>query len=202
MIAARGMRIAALGVAMFFAGCGDKSDGATGLPQAAEVRISAPASELFVGQTIQLTAVALDASGADLAAGDPIWSSSDANVARVTDTGLLTALSVGSVTLSAALGGKTARMTVAVEELPSYDVTVNVSSTFAPATISVRQYGTVRFVFAGTQQNVTFSTAFPGAPANIPNTSTGTINRQFTSIGDFRYESSITAGLAGFIKVR
>jgi plastocyanin len=93
-------------------------------------------------------------------------------------------------------------MNVSVEELPGYEVTVQVTSAFAPAIVSVRQGGTVRFVFSGVQQNITFSTAFPGAPTNIPNTATGTVNRQFGTVGDFRYESTVSAGLAGVVRVR
>jgi trimeric autotransporter adhesin len=203
VIAPRGIRVATLGLMLFAASCGSNSgDGATGLPLAAEVKISAPATELFVGQSVQLSAVALDASGNDVAAGDPVWSSSNETVARVSETGLLTALAAGSVSLRAALGGKTANMNVTVEDLPGYNVTVQVTSLFAPATVTIRQFGTVSFVFNGTQQNVTFSTAFPGAPTNIANTSMGTVNRQFNTVGDFRFESTVTAGLAGFVKVR
>jgi plastocyanin len=112
------------------------------------------------------------------------------------------AMAPGSATLEASIAGKSASVKVTVEDLPGYDVTVNVTSTFAPATVSVRRFGTVRFVFAGIQQNITFSTAFPGAPANIPNTLTGTVSRSFGTVGDFRYESTASAGLAGLVKVR
>ncbi len=204
MSARRGMSALALGAMLLVAGCGgDAGDGGpTGLPKPADVRISAPATELFVGQSVQLTATALDAAGADLAAGEASWSTTNAAVATVSETGLLIAMAPGSATMKATIAGKTASMGVTVEELPGYDVTVQVTSTFAPATIAVRQYGTVRFVFSGVQQNITFSTAFPGAPANVPNTTTGTVNRQFGTVGDFRYESSVSAGLAGIVRVR
>lgn len=204
MIARRGVSALALGAMLLAAGCGgDAGDGGpTGLPKPADVRISAPATELFVGQSVQLTATALDAAGADLAAGDASWSSTNAAVATVSETGLLIAMAPGSATMKATIAGKTASMGVTVEELPGYDVTVQVTSTFAPAAIAVRQYGTVKFVFSGVQQNITFSTAFPGAPANVPNTTTGTVGRQFGTVGDFRYESSVSAGLAGIVRVR
>ncbi len=204
MIARREFRVAALGVMLLVAGCGgDAADGGpTGLPKPANVRIAAPATELFVGQSVQLSAIALDASGADLAAGDASWSSSNSSVATISETGLLIAMTPGSATMRATIAGKSASMNVTVEELPGYDVTVQVTSAFAPATVAVRQYGNVRFVFSGINQNVTFSTAFPGAPANIPNTTTGTVTRQFGTVGDFRYESTVSAGLAGIVRVR
>jgi hypothetical protein len=79
---------------------------------------------------------------------------------------------------------------------------VQVTSTFAPASIIIRQFGNVRFVFNGINQDVTFSTAFPGAPSNIPATTTGTISRQFNTVGDFVFTSSVSAGLVGVVKVR
>jgi uncharacterized protein YjdB len=205
MIARRAASSVALAMALLVSACsGGSSDGPTGNsgPTPASVRISAPATELFVGQSIQLSAQALDEMGGDLATDDPVWTSSNETVARISDTGLLNAMGIGSVTLTATINGKSATMSVTVEELPGYDVTVQVTNSFAPATISIRQYGTVRFVFNGVQQNVTFSTAFPGAPTNVPNTSTGTVNRQFNTVGDFRYESSVNPGVAGFVRVR
>lgn len=204
MIARRGIRMAVLGAMLLAAGCGDAAGdgGPTGVPKPADVRITAPSTELFVGQSIQLSATALDGAGAEVAAGDPSWTSSNPTVAQISETGLLMAMTPGSATLRATIAGKTSSMGVTVEELPGYDVTVQVTSTFAPATVSVRQYGNVRFVFSGINQNITFSTAFPGAPANIPNTTTGTVTRQFGTVGDFRYESSVSAGLAGIVRVR
>lgn len=194
---------AALAMSLVLTGCGSGSDGGTtGLPAPASVRISAPATELYVGQSVQLSAAALDADGSELAAGDPVWSTSDANVAQISESGLLMAMAPGSATLEASIAGKRASINVTVEALPGYDVTVQVTSAFVPATVTVRRGGTVRFVFSGIQQNITFSTAFPGAPANIPNTVTGTISRNFGTVGDFRYESTVSAGLAGFVKVR
>ncbi len=193
----------ALAMSLFLAGCGSGSDGGTtGLPAPASVRISAPATELYVGQSVQLSAAALDADGSELAAGDPVWSTSDADVAQISESGLLLAMAPGSATLEASIAGKRASIKVTVEALPGYDVTVQVTSAFVPATVTVRRGGTVRFVFSGIQQNITFSTAFPGAPANIPNTVTGTISRGFGTVGDFRYESTVSPGLAGFVKVR
>ncbi len=203
-MAARGLRLAALAAALAVSGCGseDGGEGVAGLPRPADVRITAPATELFVGQSVQLQATALDAGGNDLAAGETTWTSNNPTVATVSETGLLIAMVPGSAVMRATIAGKSATMGVTVEELPGYNVTVQVTSTFAPATVSVRQGGTVRFAFSGVNQNVTFSTAFPGAPSNIPNTATGNVDRRFDTVGDFRYESTVSAGLAGIVRVR
>jgi plastocyanin len=203
VIALRAVRAVALGASLLLAACGsDASEPTGGLPVPAQVRITTPSSELFVGQSIQLTATALDESGADLAAGEPRWTSSNPTVAAISETGLVDAMSPGSATLRVTMAGRSATVGVTVQELPGFNVTVQVTAQFAPATIYIRQGGTVRFAFTGIQQNVTFGRAFPGAPTDIPNTTTGNVDRRFDTVGDFRYESSVSAGLAGVVRVR
>jgi plastocyanin len=203
VIAPRAVRTLALGASLLLAACGrDASDPTGGLPVPAQVRITTPSTELFVGQSIQLTATALDESGSDMAAGEPRWVSTNPSVVVISETGLLDARSPGSATLRVTMAGRSATVGVTVTELPGYDVTVQVTAQFLPATIYIRQGGTVRFAFNGIQQNVTFGRAFPGAPADIPNSTTGTVVRQFNTVGDFRYESSVSAGLAGVVRVR
>ena len=138
MSATSTFRVAALGMLWLLAGCGGDAGNPTGLPTPAQVRIIAPATELFVGQAVQLTATALDGSGADVAAGEPTWSSSNSAVAQISETGLLNAMSPGSATLRATIAGKSATVGVTVEPLPGYDVTVQVTSQFTPALITIR----------------------------------------------------------------
>jgi hypothetical protein len=197
------VRAGVLALSLSIAACGGGSDdGPSGLPKPAQVSITTQIAELFVGQSLQLSATALDASGAEMAAGDATWSSANPAIAQVTETGMLMAMAPGPVTLRATIAGVSATVNVTVEALPPYDVTIQVAGTFAPASFAVRRSGTVRFVFSGMQQNITFSRAFAGAPADVPNTSTGTVTRQFNTVGDFRFESTITPGLAGFVRVR
>lgn len=199
----RAFRAGVLALILSGAACsGGSDDGPSGLPKPAQVSIATKIDELFVGQSLQLSATALDASGAEMAAGDATWSSTNASIAQVTETGMLMALAPGPVTLRASIAGVSATVNVTVEALPPYDVTIQVTNTFAPASFAVRRFGNVRFVFSGTQQNITFSRAFAGAPTDVPSTSTGTVSRQFNTVGDFRFESTLTPGLAGFVRVR
>lgn len=192
-----------LGCAIAIAACGGGGgDGPTGLPTPASVTITTQLTELFVGQSLQLSAQALDAAGLEIAAGDAAWTSSSASVVQVTETGMLSAMAPGTATLTVTIAGKSASVPLTVEALPLYDVTIQVGAAFAPASFTVRRGGTVRFAFSGTAQNVTFSRAFAGAPTDIPSTTTGTVNRQFGTIGDFRFESTVTPGMAGFVRVR
>jgi plastocyanin len=197
------VRAALLACAVAASGCGGGGgDGPSGLPTPASVTITTQLTELFVGQSLQLIAQALDDAGVEIAAGDASWTSNSTSVVQVSETGMLLAMAPGTATLTVTIAGKSASLQVTVEALPPYDITIQVGSTFAPASFTVRRGGTVRFTFSGTSQNVTFSRAFAGAPTDIPATTTGTVNRQFGTIGDYRFESTVTPGMAGFVRVR
>jgi hypothetical protein len=72
---------------------------------------------LDIGQTLQLTATPRDSAGA-AAAGWPVsWTSSDSATARVSAAGLVTALAAGTVSISAAAGGRTGTAAVLVRPL-------------------------------------------------------------------------------------
>jgi glucose/arabinose dehydrogenase len=71
-----------------------------------------------VGQTVQLTATALDAGGAEVAGGTFEWSTADATVASVSPTGLVTGLAEGQVEIHAITEGVTGSLTIAVETPP------------------------------------------------------------------------------------
>jgi len=67
-----------------------------------------------IGETVQLAAVARDANGQPITAATFAWTTSDATIATVDDTGLVTALLAGVVTINATSGSATGSATVAV----------------------------------------------------------------------------------------
>ncbi len=75
-------------------------------PSVASVQVT-PASGTLVslGETLQLSATARDASGNAITGKTFTWSSSDANVATVNPSGLVTAVANGSVTITASTDG-------------------------------------------------------------------------------------------------
>lgn len=89
---------------------------------------------LLVGATAQLTAVARDAAGAILERRIN-WSSSDAAVARVSSSGLVTAVSSGVVAITATAGGESAVIGIAVR------VAVPVPPSTAPAPVTTTLLG-------------------------------------------------------------
>ena len=97
----------------------------------ASVAISPPSAELAVADTLTLSAVARDASGAALADRETVWASSDEAVAQVSSEGLVTALHEGTVTISATVDGFPAWATVNVRNA----LTIT-DSTLSPGIVS------------------------------------------------------------------
>ena len=67
-----------------------------------------------IGQTVQFSATVRDRQGGSVPGVDVMWSSSDASIANVTQSGLVTALRNGAVTIRAAASGLEGRATVTV----------------------------------------------------------------------------------------
>lgn len=84
-------------------------------PAAQTVIITPWDDTLAVASTVQLDAAVLDADGAPVVAPDPIsWTSSDPGIASVSQTGEVTGLSPGTVTIVATSSGSAGEATVAV----------------------------------------------------------------------------------------
>ena len=102
--------------------CG--SDGGGGIvdpgddddPAVATVQVSAPAGQIVPGQTKQLTVTLRDAAGTELIGRTVAYSSSSEAVARVSETGLVTAVAPGQATITATSETRTATITVVVRE--------------------------------------------------------------------------------------
>ena len=91
-------------------------DGGTTTPTpVASVEVS-PSGEtvIEVGQTVQLSATTKDSAGNVLTGRTVTWSSSDGSVARVSETGLVTGMGVGSATITATSEGKSGTASVMV----------------------------------------------------------------------------------------
>lgn len=79
------------------------------------VELNKESAEIFVGETVQLSATVLPADVADLTVS---WSSSDPDVASVDDSGLVAGLSAGETLITAVAGGVTAECSITVKEIP------------------------------------------------------------------------------------
>ncbi len=114
----------------------------TPTPVAAVAMADAPAT-MTVGETRQLRAVPQDQRGAPLAGRAVRWSSGNTTVARVSVSGVVSALSPGSVIVTATSEGRAASVSILVVEEPVARVTV------APANPAALEVGeSVRLVAA------------------------------------------------------
>ena len=151
----------------------------------ASVSVTASATSIEPGATAQLTATAKNAAGVSLP-GTATWKSSNQNIATVSSTGLVTGIAEGNATITATISGVDGTRGIAVGTItPVGDVLVEASGlTFNPTQVDITAGGQVTWSFNG-EHNVQFTTG--GAPANIPNTSTGSVSRTFNAAGSFQY---------------
>ena len=93
-------------------------DGTTDPPPVASVVVTPGATTLLsLGETVQLTASARDASGNAVSGKSFTWTSSDQAIATVSGTGLVTAVTNGSVTITATADGFNGTATVLVDQV-------------------------------------------------------------------------------------
>lgn len=130
-----GRRIFQLGVAvlLILVGCGETptdpsqnsspDDSPPSLPESEEpvavahVSITPSSAAFGLGLTIRLTATAYDAAGHSLKDRSIHWASSDTEVATVSESGLVTGVSAGSVIISALCEDHEAEATIAVRRV-------------------------------------------------------------------------------------
>jgi Bacterial surface proteins containing Ig-like domains len=124
----------ALGTVRIAASSSGKSGVATIVvipPPVASVRVSPTSAAIKVGETVHLIADPLDASGNVLTGRTINWSSSDASVATVDNTGLVKGLTEGTATITATSEGKSGTAGIAVASA------VGASITVAPTSVTV-----------------------------------------------------------------
>jgi len=122
------------------------------------VTVSTPSTSVSVGSTLQATAALLDAN--NVVVQRPVtWSSGTPAVATVSQTGLITALSAGSVTISASSEGKTGSVVITVLGTPTLSV-VSFSPTSASTNVSIESVVQVTF-----SENINAATVTAGTVA-------------------------------------
>jgi len=91
----------------------------------ASVAVSPATANVFVGATTQLSAVTKDAAGSVLSGRVISWTSSNAAIATVSATGLVTGVAAGAATITATSEGKSGTASVTVANVPVASVTVS-----------------------------------------------------------------------------
>ena len=97
----------------------------------ASVTVSPAAATVTVGTTTQLTATPKDANGTALSGRAVTWATSNAAIATVSASGLVTGVAAGSATITATSEGQSGTSAITVTNVPVASVTVS------PATASV-----------------------------------------------------------------
>jgi plastocyanin len=122
-------------------------------------------------------------------------------VATVTSSGVVTAVIPGTADITATISGKSATARVTVTSAAT-KVTVNMPGlSFTPFRATLKQGGTVDYVFPAQAHNVIFERV-PGAPNDIPGqVSNQTISRQFNTVRVYRYSCSLHPGMDGEVNV-
>src|SRR5207248_314481 len=100
----------------------------------ASVSVAPATATVTTGGTQHLAATLKDASGNGLTGRSVAWTSSNAAVATIGGSGLVTAIAAGSATITAASGGKSGTATITGTtysfELVAYRGTLNVNAVF------------------------------------------------------------------------
>src|SRR5205823_232592 len=94
----------------------------------ASVSVSPASASLQTGQTVQLTATPKDASGNPLSGRAVSWTTSNATVATVSSSGLVTGGAAGSATITATSEGQTGTSAITVTSVPVASVSVSPAS--------------------------------------------------------------------------
>lgn len=102
------------------------------LPPVTFVSVSPASFSVVLGATQQLSAFARDSSGTPLTGRSIAWGTSDSTKVRVSPTGLVTAVSLGTATVAATSEGKIGFALVTITPVPVASMTV------APSVVALR----------------------------------------------------------------
>ena len=197
-------------LALVLAACG--GDGGTPPPPTAvfTTLTVTPASPAMVdGDTVQLTATPLDQNNNPMS-GLPAatFSLTSGTSVIVSGTGRVIAQQPGPSVVTASLtSGTTTRTATSTPNVTALGTSASVTAsgtgtTFSPATVKIAVNGTVTWTFPGPEiHNVTFGAASPPG-GNIPNSSSGSVDRNFTAAGSYPYNCTRHGGMNGTVIVR
>ena len=192
-------RIIVTALTLVLAACGG-SDPVSSTAVAA-VQITTQLGTLRPGQTSQFSATAVNTSGNTIAnAGAVTWASSAAEVASVNSQGLVTALTAGSTSITAAIQGVQGTRVLTVLAIGSGAIVTMPGNSFIPFEVTIRVGEQVFFEFPQSIHNVIFENK-TGAPQDIQQTRNVTIGRTFPLAGQFPYDCTLHPGMSGTVRV-
>src|SRR5207247_1499435 len=149
----------------------------------AAVGVSPTSASVDAGTTLQLTAIPQDAIGTPLAGRVVTWSSNHIEIAQVSNSGLVTGVAAGPVTITATSEGKTGTCDITVVDVSVVHVA---SVTVTPASASVEAGSTVQLTATPKDAN---GTALPCRPVSWA--------RDATAFAPVRRSADVTGVAAG-----
>jgi plastocyanin len=167
----------------------------------AAVTVSGPATSVVAGATLQLSAVARNASGDPVPpSGATQWTSSAPHVAAVDQSGLVSGVAPGVANISARIDGVSGTYGVSVTGPSTYDV-FTPGVVFSPTSLTVPVGATVNFYIYGDDHNVIFDKSVPGVPDDINIVRDVIVSRAFPVRGTFPYDCTVHPGMSGVVIV-
>lgn len=138
-----------------------------------------PQATINQSQTVQMSVVGTYSDGSTKAVTSGIfWDSSSTNIATVSTAGLVTGISPGQATITAAAGTVTGSTTVSVTitGLTAIQVTPTTDTVSAPASVQYKATGTVNGHEEDLTNIVTWACSDTTGLVNIDNTGLATVN--------------------------
>lgn len=169
-----------------------------------------PASPAMVdGDTVQLTATPLDQNNNPMSLlPAATFTLTSGTSVTVSTSGRVIAQQPGSSVVTASLtSGTTTRTATSTPNVTALGTSATVTAsgtgtTFSPQSVKIAVNGTVTWTFPGPElHNVTFDAASPPG-GNIPNSNSGSADRNFTAAGNYPYNCTRHGGMNGTVVVR
>ena len=184
----------------------------TGTPQTlGSIAIANSTLSLAAGDGTNINVSAQDTQGYAITSFSPQFTSQNPAIAEVSAQGAVLAISSGSTTVnvSVTMGSvtKTGSVAITVTGALKNQATVTANAdgaypSFAPTKVVIAAGGSVSFAFESLEHTVTWDGNATGTPQNIPNTYSTTVNRTFSTRGNFSFHCTIHSGMQGEVVVR
>jgi plastocyanin len=121
---------------LLLSSCGGADEPGSPDTTVASVSISAPATAVAPGGSLQLSATVKNSLGNAISSATVAWTSSEQSVATVSSTGLVSAVANGSTVITAISSGKTATVTITVQTIAQDNTVATVSVTSSSSTVA------------------------------------------------------------------
>lgn len=152
----------------------------------ATIRLSPSAPAVVQGATQQFTATVEDSTGTVVTDRTLEWTSSDASRATISQSGLVTTLAPGSVTIRAEAEGRSGSASLTILQVPADSITVT-PDTYSFALNALNKSFSVRVVDANGNQllnrNINVQSSSPSVATGTPNSQGTLISVNASTVG-------------------